>query len=288
MPILLKASDIIERNTPDLIKQSKILTDRGLTPSLEVILVGNSPASEAYVAHKEKFCHKIGADFKLTRLPENTGVDEFIKALDQMNSNPKTTGCFVQLPVPKQLAHINTTQLIAPQKDVDGFHLQTVCDLYEGNLNNIMPCTPKGILTLLSENNIEVSGKNITIIGRSHIVGKPLALIFESMNATVTLCHSRTKDLTIHTKNADIIIAAVGIPKLINKTHLNENIEQVLIDVGINKVDGKLIGDIDFNDTQSSAYAITPVPGGVGPMTVYSLMQNLIKTTEIILNKRNK
>lgn len=286
MPILLKAADIIAKYSPELIKESNFLASGGLTPYLEVVLVGNNPASESYVAHKEKFCHKIGAKFKLTRLKEDVGEKGFIDCIKGMNENPEVTGCFVQLPVPNQLRHLNITQLINPTKDVDGFHLKTVTDIYQGNLTGILPCTPKGIITLLRENSINPAGKDIVIIGRSYIVGKPLALILEAMNGTVTICHSKTKDLAKHTKNADIIISAAGMPNLITKQHLRSQPDQVLIDVGMNKVNGKLVGDISFEDVHDHVKAITPVPGGVGPMTVYSLMQNLLTTTKNIIKQR--
>ncbi len=285
MKKILKASDVINDKISILKTQSQALAREGLRPKLNVILVGQNDASLRYVGNKEKFCHKIDADFSLIRLPEDVSEAEFLNKIHSMNEDPDVTGCFVQLPVPKHLQHLDITQLINPDKDVDGFHLNTVNDLYMGKLDKIIPCTPKGIVTLLQENNIDISGSNVVIIGRSHIVGKPLSLLMQALNATVTLCHSRTKDLIEHTKNADIIISAVGVPHLIKKTHLNSSRRQVLIDVGMNQLDGKLVGDIDFNDVAEHVYAITPVPGGVGPMTVFSLMENLLKTTELILKK---
>ena len=288
MSKLLKASEIIAKKTPKLISEIDRLTKDGLKPHLEVIIVGNNPASEAYVGHKEKFCKKINARFTLTRLPEDVSEKEFLASVERMNNNSEVTGCFVQLPIPKHLQHLSVTQLIHPKKDVDGFHLNSVCEIYQGNLNTFLPCTPKGILEIFKENKIEIEGKDITVIGRSHIVGKPLALILQSLNATVTLCHSRTKNLSKHTKNADIIISAVGKAEFLDETYLRNDSSQVLIDVGINKVENKLVGDIKFNSVKDKVMAITPVPGGVGPMTVLSLMENLIKATEQILNQKDK
>ena len=286
MKNILKASSIIDVKIPALKDQSQTLARNGLRPNLNVILVGNNDASLRYVGNKEKFCQKIDAAFSLIRLPEDVSENDFLNKIHEMNTDPSVTGCFVQLPVPKHLQHLDITQLINPDKDVDGFHLNTVNDLYMGRLDKIIPCTPKGIVTLLKENNIKIEGSNVVIIGRSHIVGKPLCLLMQALNATVTLCHSRTKDLIEHTKNADIIVSAVGIPHLITKKHLNTIKKQILIDVGMNQLDGKLVGDIHFADVEDQVEAITPVPGGVGPMTVFSLMENLLKTTEIILQKR--
>ena len=286
MPILLEAQSVIEPKIQELSLECERLAKEKLRPTLEVILVGNNEASLSYIAHKEKFCKKIGASFKLTKLAEDISEYDFLVAVDAMNSNPIVTGCFVQLPVPAQLKHLNITQLIHPMRDVDGFHLNTLIDIYSKNENAILPCTPRGILTLLEAYKISIPSKNIVIIGRSHIVGKPLSLILQNYDATVTLCHSKTKNLDRHTKNADIIVAATGIPGLINKSHIRDDKSQVIIDVGINRVNGKLVGDVAFEEVKDYVYAITPVPGGVGPMTVLSLMENLMITTKNIIEFR--
>jgi methylenetetrahydrofolate dehydrogenase (NADP+)/methenyltetrahydrofolate cyclohydrolase len=285
MTKILDAKSIIDSKIPELSSRSQRLTASGLTPYLAVIIVGENPASLLYIKNKQKFCEKIGATFDLIKLPSNVGREEFLCQVNKLNTNPLVTGCFVQLPVPKQLADINITQLINPDKDVDGFHLQTVNQLYMNELDGIIPCTPRGIVTLLNENNISVDGKDITVLGRSHIVGKPLSLLLQALNATVTMCHSRTKDLAKHTASADIIISAVGISQLITAKHLNPNRKQIIIDVGMNKLNGKTVGDVHFDEVKDLVHAITPVPGGVGPMTVFSLMENLLTTTENILNK---
>ncbi len=285
MENLLKAKPLIEERIPQLRKECNLLTKQGLQPKLNVILVGNNDASLRYVGNKEKFCQRIGAKFELIKLPESISEDDFLGEIIKMNNDLLVTGCFVQLPVPKHLSHLDITQLINPEKDVDGFHLNTVNNLYLGKLDKIIPCTPKGILTLLEDRQIEISGANIVIIGRSHIVGKPLSLLLQAKDATVTLCHSKTKDLKDFTQKADIIISAVGVAHLIKAEHINQSRAQIIIDVGMNRLEGKLVGDVDTSEVAPLVKAITPVPGGVGPMTVFSLMENLIKTTKNIISK---
>ncbi len=287
MTKILDAKSIIESKIDNLTQTCQLLKEQGLGPKLSVILVGENQASVLYVRNKERFCDRIGAEFELIKLPESISEKEFLSQLNRVNNDDSVTGCFVQLPVPKQLSHLDITQLINPEKDVDGFHLQTINDLYLNKLDNFIPCTPKGIVTLLQENQITIEGKNVVIIGRSHIVGKPLSLLMQALNATVTLCHSKTKNIKEHTQLADIIISAVGIPHLITPDYINPTRKQVVIDVGMNKLAGKTVGDVDFEAVKDLTSAITPVPGGVGPMTVFSLMQNLLLSTERIL-KRGK
>jgi methylenetetrahydrofolate dehydrogenase (NADP+)/methenyltetrahydrofolate cyclohydrolase len=288
MTKILKASPLIESKIPMLIEKSHKLSLNGLKPNLSIILVGNNSASLLYVSSKKKFCEKIGADFNLISLDEDISEHDFLCEIEKLNSDPKVTGCFVQLPIPKQLNDIDITQLINPDKDVDGFHLNSVNQMYLGKLDGLISCTPKGIITLLIENKIELSGSHVVIIGRSYIVGRPLSLLLQAHDATVTLCHSKTKELKKHTKSADIIISAIGHAHFIDDSFLNPDKDQVLIDVGMNKKDGKTVGDMNFPELESKVKAITPVPGGVGPMTVYSLMENLLQATQNILNKTNK
>lgn len=287
MTKILASKTLIESEFSHLQTKCKELTDQGLKPKLSVILVGNNPASLLYVGNKKKKCEKMGADFELIELDEKISEADFLKEVDKLNKDPNVTGCFVQLPIPKHLGHINITQLINPKKDVDGFHLNTINKLYLNEPDGLIPCTPKGIITLLQKNNIEIQGKNVTIIGRSHIVGKPLSLLFNNLNATVTLCHSRTRDLKAHTKNADIIVSAIGVPHFLKAEHLRASKDQVIVDVGINKLDGKTVGDVAFDEIKDQVAAITPVPGGVGPMTVFSLMQNLLQTTQQLLKEKS-
>jgi methylenetetrahydrofolate dehydrogenase (NADP+)/methenyltetrahydrofolate cyclohydrolase len=285
MTKILDATSITENKTQVLINKAKSLSSGGLTPCLHVIIVGENTASQLYVRNKERFCAKIGANFRLIKLAEDVNRKEFLNQVELMNNDPLVTGCFVQLPVPKQLQDIDVTQLINPAKDVDGIHALNIEHIYKNTKRGVIPCTPKGILTLLRENKIEVEGMNVVVIGRSFIVGKPMTLLFTNLNATVTQCHSKTKNLTEHTKNADIIVCALGRAHFINRTHLSEAKNQIIIDVGMNKLDGKTVGDVNFEDVKNYVAAISPVPGGVGPMTIFSLMENLLESTEKILNK---
>lgn len=282
MAKILYAKPVIDQRLAALLKKSSELTSNGLKPKLSVILVGENPASLIYLRNKKKFCKLIEADFELINLPATVSEIDFLAEVKKLNTDPIVTGCFVQLPIPKHLQHINITQMINPEKDVDGFHINTVDQLYLKKLDGIIPCTPRGIITLLQDYKVEISGKNIVIIGRSYIVGKPLSLVLTAMDATVTLCHSKTKNLQDHTKAADIIVSAIGIPHFINKDHLNSNSNQIIIDVGMNSKNDKTVGDVDFENVKDHCHSITPVPGGVGPMTVYSLMENLLTATENI------
>ena len=286
MSKILYAKSVTNVKVDELLNKSRDLASKGLRPKLQVILVGDNPASQLYVANKEKFCKKIGADFKLIKLASEISRDNFLAKVNEMNQADDVTGCFVQLPIPKHLQDIDITQLINPDKDVDGFHFKNIEKIYMNSDKGMLPCTPKGILTLLRENNIEIEGKNVVIIGRSFIVGKPLSLLLTNRNATVTVCHSKTVGIKEHTKKADIIICAIGVPHFLTKDFLNGDKKQILIDVGINKLDGKTVGDIHFEDVKDQCAAITPVPGGVGPMTIFSLMENLIESTQNILNQR--
>lgn len=285
MTKILNAATIIESKISHLSKKVSTLTSNGLKPNLTVILVGDNPASLSYIKNKSRFCERIGADFNLIQLEKDVTKETFLNEIDKMNNDPKVTGCFVQLPVSKHLQDIDITQLINPEKDVDGFHLNSIKQVYNGNLEGLISCTPKGIITMIKEAKIDLEGADVTIIGRSHIVGKPLSLLMEAHNATVTLCHSRTKDLKKHTKEADIIVAAVGNPEFLGTEYLSTTKKQVIIDVGVNKKNGKLVGDVDFENVKDKVATITPVPGGVGPMTVFSLMENLIQATDNILKK---
>jgi methylenetetrahydrofolate dehydrogenase (NADP+)/methenyltetrahydrofolate cyclohydrolase len=287
MTKLLLAKPVVENAIPRLSAKCSELTKRGLTPKMRVILVGDNPASKIYVKNKSKLCDKVGAEFELVEMPENIGEDSFIQEIKKMNNDDTITGCFVQLPVPKHLQHLDITELIDPAKDVDGFHGKNAMQIYKNLQNGFIPCTPRGILNLCEYYNIQVEGKHIVIIGRSLIVGKPLSLLLTNKNATVTLCHSKTLDIRKFTLQADIIISAVGNPKYLDKTYINEAKNQVIIDVGINKDNNnKTCGDIDFDSVKDRVNAITPVPGGVGPLTVLSLIENLTEATEKILSER--
>lgn len=247
-------------------------------PSLAVILVGEDPASIVYVRNKEKACKKLGLNFKLISLPSEISKEELKLTLEMLNTDNSINGIIVQLPIPKHLDPFEVTSLINPLKDVDGLHPDNIGRLVSGN-PRLIPCTPLGIVELIKREGIEVRGKKAVIVGRSNLVGKPMLHLLLSLDATVTICHSKTIDLKEETSRADILVAAVGKPKFITQDMVKE--EAVVIDVGINRVEDKLVGDVDFEGVVGKASAITPVPGGVGPMTVAMLIKNLVTAYRI-------
>jgi methylenetetrahydrofolate dehydrogenase (NADP+)/methenyltetrahydrofolate cyclohydrolase len=251
-------------------------------PSLAVILVGNDPASQVYVANKRKACEKVGIESLFYHLPENTSEDKLLKLVKELNENPHVDGILVQLPLPKHLNPQLVIEAINPDKDVDGFHPENMGKLIANIGKGFIPCTPLGIKMLLEHYGIEVQGKDITIVGAGYIVGKPLSVLLLNMNGTVTTCHIYTKDLKKHTLNADILVSATGVPHLIKEDMVKEG--AVVIDVGISKVNGKIVGDVDFENVEKKASYITPVPGGVGPMTVTALLYNTLKAYKKHLN----
>ena len=253
----------------------KILKNKtGKTPGLAVVLVGDDPASAVYVKNKNKTCKNIGFQSFEHILPENTSEDKLLNLINELNNDDQVNGILVQLPLPSHISSKKILVSINPQKDVDGFHLENVGRLVSGNAL-FKPCTPAGIIKLLDEYKIEIEGKNAVIIGRSNIVGKPVSFLLLERNATVTICHSRTKDLPSITRSADILIAAIGKPNFVSLDMVKNN--AVVIDVGINRLDGKLVGDVDFASVSNQASLITPVPGGVGPMTIAMLMENTLQ-----------
>ncbi len=240
-------------------------------PSLAVILVGEDPASSVYVNNKEKDCAEVGIKSLPYHLPETTTEQELLSIIDKLNADDTVDGILVQLPLPKHLDEDIVIKHIDPQKDVDAFSEVNVGKITLGK-KGFLPCTPAGVMKLLEEYNIEVGGKNCVVIGRSNIVGKPMALLLLAAGGTVTICHSKTKDLAAHTKEADILVVATGRPKMVTKEMVKEG--ATIIDVGINRVDGKLCGDVDYEEVSKIASYITPVPGGVGPMTRAMLLEN--------------
>ena len=253
----------------------KILKNKtGKTPGLAVVLVGDDPASAVYVKNKNKTCKNIGFQSFEHILPENTSEDKLLNLINELNNDDQVNGILVQLPLPSHISSKTILVSINPQKDVDGFHLENVGRLVTGNAL-FKPCTPAGIIKLLDEYKIEIEGKNAVILGRSNIVGKPVSFLLLERNATVTICHSRTKDLSSITRSADILIAAIGKPNFVSLDMVKNN--AVVIDVGINRLDGKLVGDVDFASVSKQASLITPVPGGVGPMTIAMLMENTLQ-----------
>lgn len=247
-------------------------------PGLGIILVGNRPDSEVYVRMKKKSCNMIGIVNYDVNLDENVDEKTIIKEIIKMNNNDNIHAILVQLPLPKHINEKKILNTVSFNKDVDGFHNINVGKLTLKDNNYIAPCTPKGCIRLLEEYNIEIKGKNVVILGRSNIVGLPLSLLLLHNNATITICHSKTKNIYENTKRADILICAIGIPHYIKKEHIKEHC--IIIDIGINKIEGinnkknyKLVGDVDYEDVYDKVKYITPVPGGVGPMTIAMLME---------------
>lgn len=252
---------------------------QGIEIALAVIQVGQDPASTVYVGNKKKACEYIGIKSVAYELPEETTEEELLEVIDKLNKDDSIYGILVQLPVPKHINEDHIIQAIAPKKDVDGFHPQSVGALSIGQ-PGFVSCTPAGIIQLLKRSGISIEGKECVVIGRSNIVGKPMALLLLRENGTVTICHSRTKNLKEVTKRADILVAAVGKPKMIDASYVKEG--AVVIDVGIHRnAENKLCGDVDFDSVEKVASAITPVPGGVGPMTIAMLMNNCVEAVEI-------
>lgn len=254
------------------------LKKRGINPCLSVILVGDDPASQVYVRNKEKACEKVGIISKSFRLPATISQEEVENIINDLNNDKNVNGILLQLPLPKHLNEEKALLKIEAAKDVDGFHVINTGKLLRG-LDCIMPCTPKGCIEMLDYIGYDCDGKNAVVLGRSNLVGKPLAIMLLQKNATVTVCHSHTQDLKEITKRADILVAAIGKPKFVTEDMVKEG--AVVIDVGINRVDGKLCGDVDFDKCYEKVSYITPVPGGVGKMTIAMLMQNTLKATKI-------
>ena len=253
---------------------------KGINPKLAVIMVGNDEASKVYVKNKSKACIEAGIDFEEHILPEETKIDELINLIDSLNNRKEIHGILVQSPLPKHLDISVAFERIDYRKDVDGFCSTNVGKLVLGK-DTFISCTPFGIIKMLEEYGIEIEGKHAVVLGRSNIVGKPVSQCLLAKNATVTICHSKTKNLSEITKQADILIAAIGKPKFVTEDMVKEN--SVIIDVGINRMeDGKLCGDTDFDNLLSKVEYITPVPGGVGPMTIAMLLNNVVKAAKNI------
>lgn len=252
------------------------LKEKGIIPCLAVIQVGNDPASCVYVNNKKKACAYIGIESLSYELDEQISQEELLTIIDELNHNEMVNGILVQLPLPKHIDENTVIHAIASEKDVDGFHPETVGNMCIGS-KGFLPCTPAGVIQLLKRSNIEIEGKECVVIGRSNIVGKPMAMLLLRENGTVTITHSKTKDLKEITKRADILVAAIGKPKFVTAEYVKEG--AVVIDVGIHRNENnKLCGDVDFDDVIEKVSAITPVPGGVGPMTIAMLMNNCVET----------
>ena len=255
-------------------KIDAFVSETGVTPGLAVIIVGNNPASAVYVRNKENACGAVGIRSETFRLPEETTETELLALVEKLNTEKSIHGILVQLPLPSHISEEKVIASISPAKDVDAFHAQNVGHIMIGNYH-FLPCTPAGVMALLERYRIDVAGKHCVVIGRSNIVGKPQAMLLLEKNGTVTVCHSKTRNLADITRQADILVAAVGRARFVTADMVKEG--AVVIDVGINRLaDGTLCGDVDFETVKEKAYAITPVPGGVGPMTVTMLLYNTL------------
>lgn len=256
-----------------------VLKEQGVSVCLAVIQVGNDPASTVYVGNKKKACAYIGIESLAYELPEETSQEELLSLIRELNEKKEVNGILVQLPLPAHIDENEVIRTIDPPKDVDGFHPQSVGSFMIGQ-KGYLPCTPAGVIQLLKRSDIEIAGKECVVIGRSNIVGKPMAILLLQENGTVTVTHSKTKDLKEVTKRADILVVAIGKPKMITKDYVKEG--AVVIDVGIHRDENnKLCGDVDFDDVEPICSAITPVPGGVGPMTIAMLMQNCVEAVNL-------
>ena len=285
--LLLKGKPVLDSIKEALVPRVENLKESDIVPQLAAILVGDDPASHVYVRNKSKAFKRLNCKSKTYKIPADTTEKDLLELIDSLNKDIEIHGILVQLPLPKHLDSKKILNSVSPKKDVDGFHPENLGLLLEGS-PNFIPCTPSGVLEILKYYNIPVSGRHAVIIGRSNIVGKPmfalLAQKFEIGNATVTICHTGTKDIAFYTKQADIIIAAVGSPNMITGDMIKVGAD--IIDVGINRVDDdsekgyKLLGDVDINSVMGKANSITPVPGGVGPMTITMLLVNTIKSAE--------
>ena len=260
----------------DLKKKVDALVQRGVKPGLAVILAGDDPASKVYVRNKTRACEEVGVRSQQIDYPASVTQEELIGRIRKLNADPAVHGILVQLPLPKQIDSARVLEAVAPHKDVDGFHEANLGALLAGR-PRVVPCTPAGVMRLLEHAGVPLAGRNAVVIGRSNIVGKPVALLLLQKDATVTICHSKSRNLEMETRQADILIAAVGRAKLVTAAMVKPG--ACVIDVGVNRLpDGKLVGDVDFESVKEVAGAITPVPGGVGPMTIAMLLENCVQS----------
>ncbi len=275
MTQIIDGKKISQEVRDELKEKVATLKARGKTFSLAVIQVGDDPASSVYVGNKKKACAYIGIESLSYELPRETTQEELLKLVDELNGNPGVSGILIQLPLPEHMDEDKVLLAISPEKDVDGFHPVNVGNLSIGR-PGFVSCTPAGVIQLLKRSGIQIEGKECVVLGRSNIVGKPMAMLLLRENGTVTVCHSRTKNLKEITRRADILVVAIGRPKYVDASFVKEG--AVVIDVGIHRNEaGKLCGDVDFDSVSPHTSAITPVPGGVGPMTIAMLMHNVVE-----------
>lgn len=289
---IIDGKEIAEEIRAELQKEVDLLKESGSTPGLGVVLVGEDPASVSYVRSKERACEKMGVYTETLRMAEDVSQSHVLEAVNGFNSNPDIHGVLVQLPLPRHMDESLILEAVNPEKDVDGFHPMNIGRLVLGR-PKFVACTPAGIIELLQRAGVVLEGKDVVVLGRSNIVGKPLAnlLIQRNLNATVTICHTRTKDLGSHTRNADILVAAAGSPQFVTGDMVKKG--AVVVDVGVNRVSAPdrdrgyvIVGDVDFESVAQVASALTPVPGGVGPMTVTMLLRNTVQAAREYLSNR--
>ncbi|WP_102263539.1 bifunctional methylenetetrahydrofolate dehydrogenase/methenyltetrahydrofolate cyclohydrolase FolD [Mesobacillus jeotgali] len=280
---IIDGKEIAKKKKLEIADQVQELKNQGVTPGLAVILVGDNQASRTYVNSKQKTARDLGMHNVLIEYPVSITEQELLAKIDELNRDEDIHGILVQLPLPEHINEKNLIEAISPEKDVDGFHPINIGRMMTGQ-DAFLPCTPYGVMVMMKEIEIDLAGKHVVVVGRSNIVGKPAGQLFLNENATVTYCHSRTKDLKEHTKQADVVIAAVGKAGLITADHIKPG--AVVIDVGMNRDDqGKLCGDVAYDEVKEKAGYITPVPGGVGPMTIAMLMFNTMKSAKNRLNR---
>lgn len=286
MAKILSGKLVSARVKEEMKQEVKKLAEAGTMPGLAVVIVGDDSASQVYVANKEKACNELGMYSEKYALPKETTEKELLDLIDRLNHDEKIHGILVQLPLPKHLDDKLIINHILPEKDVDAFHPVNVGKIMIGDFD-FVPCTPAGIMELIKESDVPVEGKECVVIGRSNIVGKPMSMLLLHQHGTVTICHSRTKDLKEVTRRADILVAVVGIPKFVKADMVKPG--AVVIDVGMDRDEnGKLCGDVDFAEVEPIAGAITPVPGGVGPMTIAMLMRNTLTAAKRAHEKKTK
>lgn len=277
MAQLINGREIAKQVRRETAEKVAALKEKGTACGLAVVLVGENPASKVYVRMKQKACAEVGIYSEEHKLPETTTQEELLTLVDQLNADTKIHGILVQLPLPNGIDELEVLSRVDPKKDVDGFHPVNVGRLSIGE-DTLVPCTPAGVLEMLHRENVPIEGQKVVVLGRSNIVGKPVAQLFLRENATVTVCHSRTKNLAEECSQADILVVAVGRPAMVKEDWVKPG--AVVIDVGINRVDDALIGDVDFDTVSEKAGRITPVPGGVGPMTIAMLMSNTARAAD--------
>ena len=257
-------------------EHSELQAKVGRKAGLAVIIVGENPASQIYVRNKIRACERVGFHSETIRLDENITEENLLLEIEKLNNDNNIDGILVQLPIPKHINELKVINAISAEKDVDGFHTTNIGKMMIGDETGFLPCTPAGVIQMFEEYNIDLEGKDVLVIGQSNIVGKPMTLLLINKRATVQVCNSKTKNLSEKLQKADVVVAAAGSPKLVKGSDVKEGV--VVIDIGINRVDGKICGDVDFEEVSQKASYITPVPGGVGPMTIAMLIKNTFKS----------